>query len=52
MHVFLDRTIKGTRRISFHPNINTRTIVLSYEDFERFLAACHRQARYLDIERS
>jgi Ala-tRNA(Pro) deacylase len=48
VRVFLDRTVRGAPRISFHPNINTRTLVLSFTDFERFLAACGRQPRYID----
>lgn len=49
VRVFVDRTIRGAPRISFHPNINTRTLVLSFAHFERFLAACGRQPRYIDV---
>jgi hypothetical protein len=30
--------ISRQERISFHPNINTVTVVLAFADFERFLA--------------
>ena len=52
VRLFLDRRLKLTSRISFHPNINTRTVVLRFADFERFLAAHNRQARYIDVERA
>ena len=37
VHVFLDQNLKGSDRISFHPNDNTATVVISFGDFERFL---------------
>ncbi len=40
VRVYLDRTLKAGARISFHPNINTATLVLSQADFQRFLASC------------
>jgi Ala-tRNA(Pro) deacylase len=39
VRVFLDRDLKTTGLISFHPNINTVTVTLAYSDFERFLTA-------------
>lgn len=49
--LFLDRELKSAERISFHPNINTATIVLAYGDFERFLTACGNAVRYIDVSR-
>ncbi len=37
VHVFLDRNLMKCRKISFHPNINTASLVLSYADFEKYL---------------
>jgi Ala-tRNA(Pro) deacylase len=51
VQVFLDRTLREARRISFHPNINTATLVLDYADFEKFLAHCGQQVRYISVER-
>ena len=39
VRVCLDRDLKTDGRISFHPNINTATLVLTFADFERFLAS-------------
>ena len=35
--VYLDEALKTATRISFHPNINTVTLVLTFADFQRFL---------------
>src|SRR5262245_14182502 len=40
VRVVLDRDLQSAARLSFHPNINTRTLVVAREDFDRFLAAC------------
>lgn len=49
VRVFLDRELKQSGRISFHPNINTQTFVLSFADFERFLSASDHLVRYIDV---
>ncbi|MDI6707124.1 MAG: prolyl-tRNA synthetase associated domain-containing protein [Firmicutes bacterium] len=47
--VVLDEELKDSKQINFHPNINTITLTLKYEDFERFLEQCGNQVIYLDI---
>jgi Ala-tRNA(Pro) deacylase len=37
VHVFIDENLKKSVKISFHPNINTASVVISFRDFERFL---------------
>ena len=37
VRVFLDRDLKTAARISFHPNVNTATLTVSFADFQRFL---------------
>lgn len=37
VHVFIDQNLKAVDRISFHPNDNTATLVISNQDFEKFL---------------
>jgi Ala-tRNA(Pro) deacylase len=51
VRVFLDRELKSADRISFHPNINTRTLVLRFADFEKFLAATWNVIRFIDVNR-
>ena len=49
VRVFLDADLKAAERISFHPNINTVTVVLAFTDFERFLAARGNPVRYVTM---
>lgn len=37
VHVFLDERLKESSTISFHPCINTASLVISWEDFLKFL---------------
>lgn len=37
VHVFIDKNLKDCGRISFHPNINTASIVVSFDDFIKFM---------------
>jgi hypothetical protein len=50
--VFLDRDLKSAERVSFHPNINTRTLVLRAADFERYLAATWNVVKYIEVVRN
>ncbi|MFW5645141.1 MAG: prolyl-tRNA synthetase associated domain-containing protein [Bacteroidota bacterium] len=49
VHVFLDNNLKKARKISFHPNDNTATLVISFEDFERFLKEIGNSYEYLEV---
>ena len=37
VHLFLDAELRSSERISFHPNENTSTVVISFEAFLKFL---------------
>ena len=49
VRVVIDRDLKAARRISFHPNINTVTLTITYADFERFLDACGNTVQYVTV---
>ncbi len=38
VYLFIDRTLLNYERISFHPNLNTASLVISINDLKRFLA--------------
>jgi len=38
VHVFLDENLMHSKKISFHPCINTASLVVAYDDFLRFLS--------------
>jgi Ala-tRNA(Pro) deacylase len=37
VHLFIDKNLQNSSHISFHPNINTQTLVLPFPHFLRFL---------------
>ena len=37
VHVFIDENLKKSKKISFHPNDNTATLVITFQDFLKFL---------------
>lgn len=47
VRVVLDRDLKTAARVSFHPNVNTRTLVISGEDFQRFLSSTGHIVQYI-----
>ena len=49
VRVVIDRELKSAARLSFHPNINTRTYVISGSDFARFLAECGNPVQYVTV---
>jgi len=48
VRVYLDRDLKAATRISFHPNVNTATLTVTFDDFERFLVACGNPVSFLE----
>jgi Ala-tRNA(Pro) deacylase len=49
VRVVLDRDVKAAERVSFHPNINTRTLVIAAADFARFLEACGNRVQLVSV---
>jgi Ala-tRNA(Pro) deacylase len=49
VRVAIDRDLKSAGRISFHPNINTATIVLAFAAFERYLESCGNPVQYVTV---
>lgn len=49
VQVVIDRDLKKAERINFHPNVNTATVGVSFEDFERFLNWCGNRVSYLEF---
>ncbi|MEW9097143.1 MAG: prolyl-tRNA synthetase associated domain-containing protein [Clostridiaceae bacterium] len=49
VQVLLDKDIANLGNISFHPNVNTATITISYKDFDKFLQWCGNKVSYVNI---
>ncbi len=47
--VFLDKNILNTNTISFHPNDNTATIVISVDDFKKYMNAVGNPYEFLQL---
>lgn len=49
VHLFLDENLAKAESISFHPCINTASLVISYADFIRFLHHCGNSYEYVSM---
>ncbi|MDR2679492.1 MAG: prolyl-tRNA synthetase associated domain-containing protein [Tannerella sp.] len=49
VHVFLDQNLQHAQRLSFHPCINTASLILSREDFIRFLDYAGNTYEWLEL---
>ncbi len=45
--VALDRDLQKKGIVNFHPNVNTATISLSFDDFEKFLKHCGNEVVFI-----
>ncbi|MBL7110583.1 MAG: prolyl-tRNA synthetase associated domain-containing protein [Bacteroidales bacterium] len=37
VHIFIDEKLKTSSKLSFHPNINTATLVIAFDHFMKFM---------------
>ncbi len=49
VRVVIDEDLRHVEALIFHPNINTASIVISREDFERFLATRKNHITYVRV---
>ena len=49
VHTFIDVSLKNAEKISFHPNINTASIVLKFTDFIRFMNSTGNSFEFLEL---
>jgi len=49
VEVKIDKDLKKTKIINFHPNVNTATISISFKDFEKFLKEQTNDVEYINI---
>ncbi len=49
VHVFIDENLKKASRISFHPCINTASIVIAFSDFEKFMKYTGNGFEYIKL---
>ncbi|MBO5426914.1 MAG: prolyl-tRNA synthetase associated domain-containing protein, partial [Prevotella sp.] len=49
VHLFLDDALKKAKTLSFHPNDCRGTVVITREDFERYLACVGNTYEYITL---
>lgn len=49
VHLFLDENLKKSESISFHPNINTASLIIKFKDFEKYLEWSGNSFEYLKL---
>jgi Ala-tRNA(Pro) deacylase len=49
VRVIVDQDLKKSERLIFHPNINTASVSIAFEDFARFLAVRGNNVRYVRV---
>lgn len=47
--VVVDKDLESMGEVSFHPNINTATLTVSYKDFVKYLDWCKNKVVYVQI---
>jgi Ala-tRNA(Pro) deacylase len=49
VHLFIDATLQSAERISFHPNQNDATLVISFASFIRFLESSGNTYEFIEM---
>lgn len=49
VYLFIDENLQKADIISFHPNINTASLYISYSDFLKFLSHCGNRWEYVRL---
>ena len=49
VHLFLDENFKKSEKISFHPNLNTASLVIPFKGFEKFLEYCGNTYEFVNL---
>lgn len=49
VHIFLDQNLLSSEKISFHPNINTASVVIAFEDFKKYLDHVGNTYEFLEL---
>jgi Ala-tRNA(Pro) deacylase len=49
VHIFIDEVLQSAKRISFHPNQNDATLVISFASFIRFLESSGNSFEFIGL---
>jgi Ala-tRNA(Pro) deacylase len=49
VHIFLDQQLLKSDKISFHPNVNTASVVLGFQDFKKYLDYTGNSYEFMEL---
>ena len=49
VHLFIDQELKKSKNLSFHPNDNRATLVISFDDFVKYLDWCGNTYEFIEL---
>jgi len=49
VYLFIDKNLEHAEKLSFHPNDNTASVVISNHDFKHFLQLCGNNYEYITL---
>ena len=49
VHVFIDNDLNQSQKVSFHPNVNTATLVLDFSDFKKFIEHSGNSWEWIEV---
>jgi len=49
VHLFLDSNLQQAERLSFHPNLNTASLIIKYNDFIKYLKWKGTSYEFIDL---
>ncbi len=48
VEIVIDESIRGREKLGFHPNINTATVWISYDDLMKFVKSCGNPVTFVN----
>lgn len=49
VHLFIDENLKQAEKISFHPNLNTASLILAFDDFMKYLDSTGNSYEFIKL---
>lgn len=50
VELLIDKDLTAREKITFHPNINTASVTISYNDFQKYIKWCGNKVQYVTVE--
>ncbi len=50
VELLIDKDLATREKITFHPNINTASVTISYDDFQKYIKWCGNKVKYVQVK--